>query len=107
MALQCTGLAKQARPGNFKPQEVIVAAFDDLLLCPVSCLKAYERATVDGRKSDVLFFGTVAPHKPVTSSSIARWLKDTLKEAGFGEGFGAHSSRGVAATTAFMSGISM
>lgn len=52
------------------------------------------------------FLSTVTPHNPVSSSSIARWLKDTLKEAGFGEEYGTHSARGAAATTASMSGIS-
>lgn len=105
--LNCDGLAKQARVGKFKPEEVIVAPFEDKAICPIACLRAYEKRTSDYRKSDRLFLAIVAPHKPVTSSSVARWMKDTLKEAGLGEDFGAHSSRGSAATAAAMSGITM
>ena len=58
-------------------------------------------------KPDQLFLGLVAPHKPVTSSLVARWLKETIKEVGLGEGFRAHTTRGSAATTAVMAGISV
>lgn len=40
VALQCTGLAKQSRPGRFSPQEAIIAAFEDKSICPVACLRA-------------------------------------------------------------------
>ena len=104
--LNCEGLAKQAKLGSFKPEEVIIAPFEDRTLCPVACLEAYEKRTSHVRKSDRLFLAMVAPNNPVTSSSMARWLKDTLREAGL-EDFGAHSSRGSAATAAAMSGITM
>ena len=106
IVLFCEGLAKQARPGRFKPEEVIIAPFEEDILCPVVCLEAYGKRTLFYRKSDQLFLGLVAPYKPVTSSSVARWLKETLKEAGLGDGFGAHSTRSPAATTAVMAGIS-
>ena len=105
VALQCMGLAKQARPGNFNPQEAIIAAFEDKAICPVACLRAYEKRTSAFRQSDKLFLAMVSPHNPVSSSSIARWLKDTLKGAGFDD-YGAHSARGAAATKAAMAGIS-
>ena len=45
--LKCTGLAKQARPGrqgSLRP--VVVSPYpEDPLLCPVSCLRQYEKAT--------------------------------------------------------------
>ncbi len=40
-------------------------------------------------------------HKAVTSSSIARWLKTILEEAGIDTTiFGAHSTRGASASAA-------
>ena len=41
-----------------------------------------------------LFVAVVEPHNPVSLSSIARWLRDTLQQAGIDVGiFGAHSVR--------------
>uniref|UniRef100_A0A1X7VNU7 Tyr recombinase domain-containing protein n=1 Tax=Amphimedon queenslandica TaxID=400682 RepID=A0A1X7VNU7_AMPQE len=48
-----------------------------------------------------LFISFIKPHKAVTSSSIARWLRTTLKEAGIDSSiFGAHSTRGASASAA-------
>ena len=44
IALFREGLAKQARPGRFRPVEVIIAPFEEDILCPVACLEAYESA---------------------------------------------------------------
>ena len=88
IVLFCEGLTKQARPGRFRPEKVIVAPFEEDILCPVACLEAYESAHWI---TDQLFLGLVAPRKPVTSSSVARWVKEMLKKAGLGEDFGAHS----------------
>jgi len=62
---------QQSRPGNLTP-EVFVASFKEEAVCPVRCLKVYERLTSAHRKSEMLFLATVSPHNPVSSSSIAR-----------------------------------
>ena len=70
--LRSTGLAKQARPGKEKSlQPVFVAHFlEDKVLCPVACLKVYEKATASFRKEkQQLFLAVIAPHNPVTSST--------------------------------------
>lgn len=42
-----------------------------------------------------LFVAIVKPHNPVSSSSITRWLRETLQQAGIDVGiFGSHSVRG-------------
>ena len=47
------------------------------------------------------------PHKPVTSSSIAQWLKEILNEAGINTTlFKAHSTRAASTSTAKMAGLS-
>ena len=102
--LSCSGLAKQSKVGS-RIQEVSIASFQDTVLCPEACLRSYEGITSETSKSDKLFLATVAPYKPVTSASVARWIKDTISEAGL-EGFNAHSSRGDAATATAMAGTS-
>lgn len=109
MVLPCRGLAKQTKPGKESSlQPVMVASFEEAGLCPVACLQSYERATAGMREEECwqLFLGITSPHKPVTSSTIARWLKSTLKVVGLGEHFSAHSVRSAASTAAAMSDVS-
>ena len=108
--LKCTGLAKQARPGkqgSLRP--VVVSPYpEDPLLCPVSCLKQYEKATSAFRgKNGQLFLGMVSPHRPVTTSTIARWLKQAIVASGISSEFTAHSTRGAASTAAAMNGVTI
>ena len=77
VTLSCVGLAKQSRPGKMT-HEVFIASFEDPAVCPVACLRSYERVTRGNRKSDNVFLATVSPYKAVSSSSIARWIKDTI-----------------------------
>ncbi|KZS00859.1 Uncharacterized protein APZ42_002676, partial [Daphnia magna] len=54
-------------------------------ICPVDCLRRYIDRTAALRgesNSELLFIGSNKPHKPVSSSTIGRWIKDQLKEAG-------------------------
>ena len=60
------------------------------------------------RSCDTLLIGTVKPHKPVTSSTIARWLRTVLEKSGIDISiFKAHSVRRAAATAASMGGITI
>lgn len=109
--LRCTGLAKQARPGkeeSLRPA-VISHFLEDALLCPVLCLKAYERATASFRKKDSmqLFLAINSPHQPVTTSTVARWLKQAIVVSGIEPEFTAHSTRGASSTAAAMNGITI
>ena len=81
------GLAKQCRPGSQQGmQPIFIAAFtEDLSLCPLLCLQQYEETPKELKPKDgsqQLLIGTVAPHKPVASSTIARWLKEVLNASG-------------------------
>ena len=109
--LKCNCLSKTAKPGQEKcTQSVHLVSFDqDLLLCPVRCLKAYEGATAKFRQKDAsqLFLTTVEPHQPVTSSSIARWLKQAIAASGISGDFSAHSTRGASSTAAAMNGLTI
>ena len=76
-------------------------AFDqDPTLCPVATLKQYEDKTTFFRCTDDsqrLFLSFQKPHKPVSSATIARWLKELLHDAGIDtDTFKAHSTRSAA-----------
>ena len=50
----------------------------------------------------------IRPHRPVSSSTLARWMKEALAEANVDTGiFKAHSSRGASITAAAEAGISL
>ena len=110
VVLPCKVLAKQTRPGNEKClQPVVMSFFEDKKLCPVACLQAYERATTTFRTNKSaaqLFFAMVPPHQPVTSSTIARWLKMSLEKAGLDPEFSAHSTLSASSTMASISRVS-
>ena len=76
-------------------------------LCPVKCLAEYEKRTQSWRsENSQLLLAIIAPHKPVTSSSIARWLKDILESSGVDISlFSAHSTRSASASAAALSGM--
>ena len=73
--LICKGSAKTTRPGNEKDmQSVVITSFEETVLCPVACLRAYEAATEEFRFSEdrmQLFLATIVSHGPVTSSTIS------------------------------------
>ena len=77
-------------------------------MCPVACLKVYEKATASFRKENQqLFLAVIAPHNPVTSSTIARWLKQAITASGISTEFTARSTRGASSTAAAMNGITI
>ena len=104
------GLTKTRRSGP--PKEAMFPAFEEnSRLCPVNTLKQYEQMTASlrgaGSASHQLFVSIRKPHNPVTSATIARWLKTLLSEAGVDtEMFKAHSTRAAASSTAKNAGAS-
>ena len=81
--------------------------FSDELLCVVKSLVHYIDITKDLRKSRQLFISYVN-YKQVTSSTISRWLKCILKEAGINvDVYKAHSFRGASVSAAFNKGCSL
>ena len=57
-------------------------------------------------KKSLLFLSWIGKHDTVTSSTIARWLKTCLAEAGIDTNvFKAHSVRGVSSFTAAAAGV--
>ena len=53
-----------------------------------------------------LFLAIVKPHKPVSSCTIARWLKCVLRDSGIDISmFAAHLVRGASSSAAAMAGV--
>ena len=77
----------------------------------VECLKEYEKQTIGFRPTDPstankLLLLHIRPHKPISSATSCRWLKDIISKAGIDTGiFKAHSVRGAAAMSSFNMGI--
>ena len=103
-----TDLRKQDRPGHKRAAFIVPAFEGDALICPFQCLSVYIRRTSPLRtesEAGPLFISFVKPHKPVSSASLARWLKSVLSSAGI-KGFTAHSTRGAGTSKAASSGLS-
>ena len=81
-------------------------------LYPVECLSVSLDRTKGFRSNnkdqqDKLFLSFVIPHKPVSSATLARWIKSYLQLAGIDTSiFSAHSLRGASTTAALNQGVS-
>ena len=80
----------------------------EAILCPVLALKEYEGRIrqLRGNYYTTLFLSASKPHKPVSSSTIARWLKVLLGKAGVNtEIFKAHSTRSASTSAAAVADV--
>ena len=66
---------------------------NDINLCPVAHIKCYITKIQPLRRHSKLLLSYVKPHKPVTNSTIGRWVKSILSDVGIDQIFSAHSSR--------------
>ena len=100
-------LAKQSRQGRSIVEFFFPLFPDNPALCPVKAIRAYLDRTESLRGTEVkMFLSYIKPHKAITSSTIARWLKSMLEQAGVNPDiFGAHSTRGASASAAARGGI--
>ena len=77
----------------------------------VACLEAYIIATqalrdTDSKKTQLLI-SFKSPHEPVTTSTIARWLRTLMEDAGIDTSkYKAHSTRSAATSKAKVQGLS-
>lgn len=82
-----------------------ITPFSDLALCPVNALKQYLEVT-SAKRGDCksLFVSVNAPHRAVSSATVARWLKLVLERCGVDISiYSAHSVRGAAVSKAQVS----
>lgn len=77
--------------------------------CPVLTLRSYLEATRNNRTNaesrQFLFISVVRPFRKVVGSTVGRWIKDILRDAGIDARFTAHSTRGAGASRAAAQGI--
>ena len=79
---------------------------EDPSLCTMSTLAEYILRTEKLRSSSKLFISFIRPHKPVTTSTVGRWIKSVLSSAGIDTSvFKAHSVRGASVTNAYIKGV--
>ena len=78
-----TSLAKQSRPGREIKDFMFPRFTENEGLCSVKLLMLYIEKTKDLRGDNKqVFISFIKPHNPVTSSTIARWLKQVMELAG-------------------------
>ena len=76
-------------------------------LCSVSTLKEYESRTQPLRERETkLLVSIIKPHKAVSSSTVARWLKSLLEASGIDTPIFSHSVRGASSSAVASAGIS-
>jgi len=107
-------LLKQSRPSKPLADFFYPRLPDDLDVCQVATLQAYEQRTsefrnsVEGEDKSTLFLSWFGKHDPVTSSTNAQWIKTCLQEAEVDVGvFKAHSTREAASSKAAWSGVTV
>ena len=74
---------KTTKPGKYLTNIRIQALVDNKNLCPVEHLKQYldKTSTIRGLHTQLLL-SYQKPHRPVSTDTIARWIKVVLTEAG-------------------------
>ena len=105
-------LSKQSRPSHPMADFFFPSFPEDPLVCPMVTLRAYEERTQPFRTSSsgdfksTVFLSWIGQHDPVSSSTIARWLKTLMEAAGIDICiFKAHSVRGAASSAAAGAGV--
>ena len=107
---QILDLLKNTTIRDVSKQTVELPAFpSNQKLCVLSTLKEYLSRTKPFRELNGetrLFLSSKKPHNRVTSSTIARWLKNTLSKSGIDISiFSAHSYRSASSSSAFNKGV--
>ena len=100
---------KQSRPGQHLEPIVLLEFVPDRKLCVVTHLREYLKRTKSLRGSNSqLLLSYVKPFNPVTKSTISRWVKTILKQAGIDiSNYTAHSSRAAATSHAQKQGLNL
>jgi hypothetical protein len=95
LRIASTTVVKQTRPGIHDHDIYIPTYPADHNLCALYTLRAYVTKTKPLRKNVFqLFIQTNKPHKAVSRSTISRWIKDLMLQAGIPPDYQARSTRG-------------
>ena len=112
MSFKALYLSKQSRASKPQVDFFCPRLPEEEVTCPVTTLKSYEarilefQALSTDKAKTLVFLSWIGEHDPVTSGTIARWLRTCLSEAGIDTGiFKAHSIRGAASLKAVLVGV--
>jgi integrase len=102
-------LRKTQRSGSFT--SLSIKKFENPLVCPVEAIRSFVSTTAafrSGSAEEKLWVSVRAPHGPVSSNTIARWIKTVMKDSGIDTDiFSAHSTRSAASSQAAKDGWSI
>ena len=95
-------LLKTSKPGRHMSELVVKAYLPDNRLCPIACVSEYVKRTSTIRKEcDQLLLSFQKPHKPVSTDTISRWLKEVLAMSGIDTTvYKGHSTRSASSSAA-------
>ena len=106
-----SGTVKNKREGKKPDPIVFYRHSEDDRLCPIKCIDRYITMTEPwrpGGNPSAFFLSYVSPHKPITKSRLAGWVKEALSLAGVDtEVFSSHSIRGASSSRALLHGLSV
>jgi integrase len=102
-------LLKQSRPSFHLEKLYLDKYVRNKKLCVYECFKEYLKRTKALRPEteEKLLISTQAPHRGVAKSTVARWVKRILCQAGIDPSYTTHSTRAVATSVARQKGVSM
>ena len=102
-------LLKHNKPGNLKNCYEIRRYSKDPKICVFEALRVYIDRTARLRNNvQQLFISFRKPHTPISKSTISRWIKKVLEEAGIDvDMFKAHSTRAAASSCAKRDGTNI
>ena len=104
-------LTKSVKVGKQLKESFHARFLEDKSLCAVECLLEYEQRTKSmtvniAGEANKLFLAVVKPNHPVSSSTIARWVRTLLHNAVIDTSvFKPHSVRGASTSAAARSGM--
>ena len=102
-------VTKNSRQNRPRPDISYVCFPEDRQLCVVKTLDCYisKTSNIRGQVSQLLI-SYIKPHDKVSVSTVSRWIKDLLKDAGIDTTkFTGHSTRSASTSKAQVSGVSL
>ena len=103
-------LLKTWKKGRAPPKLEIFAFEKYMGLCLIQTLKVYLNRSQEWRdeKKTKLLLDINKPHKPISASTVSRWVKDVMSLSGIEVSlFKGHSTRSAATSRAILSGASI
>lgn len=110
IVITITNLIKTSAVGKAQPILNLPFFRPRPAICPASVLQKYilETSSLRSNFEDRLILTHKKPHRPATSQSIGRWIKQTLTESGVDTSiFTAHSTRHASTSAASRAGLSV